>query len=224
MIPTGRYHLFNETGERYVEIENQFILEVTLQQRSEETRGRILEAALRLFSQSGYDATGVAEICQAASVSKGAFYHHFPTKQLVFYSLLNDWMGGLDQQLSVFRRQDQPVSQTLVQMASMTKSIFQEADQKLPMFLEFWTQASRDPAVWQATIEPYHRYQEFFTLLVQQGITEGSLRNEDPATVAKIIVALALGLLLQGLLDPQGANWDLVAQKGMQILIDGIKN
>jgi len=62
-----------------------------MQQRSEETRKHILEAAQRLFSAKGYDATGVAEICQAAGVSKGAFYHHFLTKQAVFLVLLENW-------------------------------------------------------------------------------------------------------------------------------------
>ena len=194
-----------------------------MQQRSEETRGRILEAALFLFSQSGYDASSVAEICQAAEVSKGAFYHHFPTKQAVFNTLLNDWLGGLDLQLTALSQKSQPVPDTLIQMAMMTKSVFEAADQRLPMFLEFWTQASRDPLVWQATIDPYHRYHEFFRILVQQGINEGSFRDEDPTTVAQVIVAMAVGLLLQGLLDSNGANWDLVAQQGMKILLTGLK-
>ena len=226
MIPTGRYHIILILEIKIIRVNKNWLddQEKKVQQRSEETRGRMLEAALRLFSQSGYDATSVAEICQAAGVSKGAFYHHFPTKHAVFHTLLNDWLGGLDLQLAALCQQAQPVPDTLLQMASMTKSVFEAADQRLPMFLEFWTQASRDPVVWQATIDPYHRYQEFFTILVQQGKTEGSFREEDPATVARVIVAMAVGLLLQGLLDPHGANWDRVAQQGMKILINGLKN
>ena len=68
-----------------------------MQQRSMETRKRILDAAQSLFSQSGYDATGVAEICRAAGVSKGAFYHHFPSKQAIFLELLDGWLSRLDE-------------------------------------------------------------------------------------------------------------------------------
>jgi AcrR family transcriptional regulator len=50
------------------------------QQRGEETHARILEAAAACFGQHGYDAVGVAEICRQANVTKGAFYHHFPSK------------------------------------------------------------------------------------------------------------------------------------------------
>ena len=70
-----------------------------MQQRSEETRAHILQAALSLFSKNGYDATSVAEICRAAGVSKGAFYHHFASKQTVFQSLLEGWLAGLNTQM-----------------------------------------------------------------------------------------------------------------------------
>ena len=192
-----------------------------MQQRSEETRHRILQSAIRLFSNNGYDATSVADICQSAGVSKGAFYHHFPTKQAVFRSLLDDWLAGIDQQMDALRQTGQTVPENLVSMAGMLRGVFQDADQRLAMFLEFWTQSSRDPTLWQTTIDPYRRYQAFFAALVQQGIQEGSFRKVDPDMAARLIVSLAVGLLLQGLLDPHGADWVQVGQQGMQLLMDG---
>jgi AcrR family transcriptional regulator len=61
-----------------------------VQGRSVETRKRILTASLRLFAARGFNATGVAEICSACGVSKGAFYHHFASKQTVFLELMRD--------------------------------------------------------------------------------------------------------------------------------------
>jgi AcrR family transcriptional regulator len=194
-----------------------------VQQRSEETRHRLINAAGRLFAQTGYDATGVAEICAAAGVSKGAFYHHFPTKHAVFVELLDSWLSGLDQGMELIRTTQTSVPEALVQMASVTQIIFQDADQHLPMFLEFWRQASKDPQVWQATIAPYHRYRTYFAALIQQGIDEGSLRPVDPEATARTIVALAVGLLLQGLLDPQGADWPAVSQESLALLVSGLK-
>ncbi|MCX6071787.1 MAG: helix-turn-helix domain containing protein, partial [Chloroflexi bacterium] len=56
------------------------------------TEARILDAAAECFGRRGYDATGVADLCETAGVSKGAFYHHFPSKQAVFMALLNRWL------------------------------------------------------------------------------------------------------------------------------------
>ncbi len=65
-----------------------------MQQRGEATRARILEAALDQFAAHGYEAASVDEICARAGVSKGAFYHHFESKQALFLALLNDWLKG----------------------------------------------------------------------------------------------------------------------------------
>ena len=45
------------------------------------TRNRILAAALDLFLAAGVEATSVADICSAAGVSNGSFFHHFPSKE-----------------------------------------------------------------------------------------------------------------------------------------------
>ena len=73
------------------------------QQRAEETLNRILEVAEECFAQKGYATTGIAEICQRAGVSKGAFYHHFPSKQALFLTLLNRWLGATERQLEASR-------------------------------------------------------------------------------------------------------------------------
>ncbi len=190
-----------------------------MQKRSKETQSRILQSASDLFSRNGYDATGVAEICQAAGVSKGAFYHHFPTKQSVFVALLEEWLAGLDAQMQVLMAQAGDVPRGLVAMTSITREVFEQARGQLPMFLEFWRESSHDPLVWQATIAPYRRYTDLFAGLIQRGVQEGSLREVNPQSAARVVVALALGLILQGVMDPDGAPWDEVAREGMGMLI-----
>lgn len=193
-----------------------------MQKRSQETRANILNAAQSLFAQNGYDATGVADICQEAGVSKGSFYYHFPSKQALFLELLDEWLSGLDVQLNLLRQNDQSAPDSLIAMTSVLPLVFQSAGNHLQIFLEFWIQASRDATIWEATIAPYHRYQTLFASLIEEGITEGSLEPVDTQITAQVIVSFAVGLLLQGLLDPQGADWEKVAKQGIQYLMDGI--
>jgi AcrR family transcriptional regulator len=194
------------------------------QQRGEETHARILEAALEAFARYGYDATGVAEICRRAGVTKGGFYHHFPSKQAVFLELLEQWLEGVDSQLEAARVEGQTLPEELLRMTGMIQRVFQEAGGKLPIFLEFLTKAEQSPIVWQATVVPFRKYHEFFARRVQAGIAEGSLRPGDPAMAAYVLLSFAVGLLALGLLDPQGADWGQVAQAGMKMLLEGLEN
>jgi AcrR family transcriptional regulator len=193
-----------------------------MQQRGEETRAKIMEAAFTCFGRDGYEATGVAEICSAAGVSKGAFYHHFPTKQAVFMAILENWLALLDPQLFELLENARDVPTGLLRMASMTRFIFQSADGRLPIFFEFWTQSSRDPALWEIAVSPYRRYQQLFANAIQRGIKEGSLRPVEPDSTARALLSLVIGCLLQGLLDPKGADWESVTRESFKLFLDGI--
>jgi AcrR family transcriptional regulator len=191
-----------------------------MQQRSEETRERLLEAARKQFSSRGYDAS-VDDICAAAGVSKGAFYHHFPSKQAAFLAIFEDWLDGVDKGLEAARKPTVP--DTLTNMSRMLPVIFTQAEGQLPMFLEFWLQASRDETIWKATVAPYQRYLDYFATLVKQGITEGSFRRVDPQSAAQVIVSFAVGLLLQGLIAPSDTDWQKTAEQSMKILMKGLE-
>lgn len=193
------------------------------QQRSEATRAQILRSALACFAESGYDATGVSEICARAGVSKGAFYHHFASKQELFLALLDDWLAGLDSQLALSRGRAMRSDEELLAMAGSAGQMFQEAAGQLPMFLEFWAKAARDPAVWQATMAPYQRYRDFFAGMISDGVAGGVFRPVDLDTAARLMVAVALGLLLQAVLEPNGADWGRLTEESLRLVLEGLK-
>jgi AcrR family transcriptional regulator len=191
-------------------------------QRSEETRARLLEAAERSFAQQGFDATGVATICQVAGVTKGAFYHHFSSKQDVFMELLRRWLDRLDIQMAKLREDSASVPEELFSMTSLIQEILQATEDQFPIYLEFWTRALRDPTIRQELITPFYRYRDLFSEMVSNGITEGTLKDVHPQTAARLILALALGLLIQALIDQRGDDWGQVTQDCLQILLMGI--
>jgi len=189
-----------------------------MQQRSEETRARILESSIKLFSNRGFNAASVDDICEEAGVSKGAFYHHFESKQMLFLALLDGWLQTIDNAIEASK--DKTAPETFMQMTEAFPYIFGTAGGGLPMFLEFWLQASRDDKIWQASIAPYRRYHKYFTSLIKKGVDEGSFVDVNPELTARMIVSMAMGLLLQSLLDPKGAKWEKVAREITSMMLN----
>ncbi len=191
-----------------------------MQQRSEETRTKIMESAIKLFSTQGFNKASVDDICTEAGISKGAFYHHFKSKQELFVALLDGWLQAIDSAIEASK--DKTAPETFTQMTEAFPYIFETAGDGLPMFLEFWLQASRDKKIWEASIAPYRRYHKYFTSLIKKGVDEGSFVEVDPELASRMIVSTAMGLLLQSLLDPKGANWEKVARGSTNLLVNSL--
>jgi AcrR family transcriptional regulator len=72
----------------------------------EDTRTRIQEIALRLFTEQGYEATSLREIAEELGVTKAALYYHFKTKDDIIASLVDLRVGELEELLKWAK--DQP--------------------------------------------------------------------------------------------------------------------
>lgn len=59
--------------------------------RKAPARDKILETALDLIRRNGFAATSVDDLCAAAGVTKGAFFHHFPTKEALAVAAAAHW-------------------------------------------------------------------------------------------------------------------------------------
>ena len=63
-----------------------------------DTRSRILSTAREMFHGRSYADVGIQEICEAARVQKGSFYHHFPSKRdlalAVLDEMADEWANG----------------------------------------------------------------------------------------------------------------------------------
>ena len=65
------------------------------------TRTRILDAAEHLVIENGFAATSVDQVLAASSSSKGAFFHHFPSKQELARALVERYVASDIAQLEV---------------------------------------------------------------------------------------------------------------------------
>jgi TetR/AcrR family transcriptional regulator, transcriptional repressor for nem operon len=59
--------------------------------KADNARTRLLDAALRIIREKGFHGTSVDELCAAAGVTKGAFFHHFKSKEDLGVAAANHW-------------------------------------------------------------------------------------------------------------------------------------
>lgn len=57
----------------------------------QDARSKLLDAALGVIRAKGYAATTVDELCEAAAVTKGAFFHHFKSKEALAVAAADHW-------------------------------------------------------------------------------------------------------------------------------------
>ncbi|HLH03672.1 MAG TPA: TetR/AcrR family transcriptional regulator [Bryobacteraceae bacterium] len=62
------------------------------QEKSEATRRKLFAAALRVFLRDGFEAARIEDIAAEAGFTRGAFYAHFPSKEDLFFALVEQEM------------------------------------------------------------------------------------------------------------------------------------
>jgi AcrR family transcriptional regulator len=145
------------------------------------TRAKLVEAALQLFSTSGYEHATVDDISNAAGYSKGAYYFHFSTKDDILLELLRMWTQGrsaiLAEGVDAGEGGD-GVRELLARFFS-----YADAPQWPGVLLEFWAQALRNQDVSKHLSQTYTAWRKQLSEAFA-ALPERAASAEDAAAVA----------------------------------------
>ena len=87
------------------------------------TKGRILDAALDIFSRKGFYNTRLDEIVDASHTSKGAIYFHFPNKERLFLALVDQFADLLERRVvDTIQTEDKGINRVRVAMITILDS------------------------------------------------------------------------------------------------------
>lgn len=98
---------------------------LTKSQQREDTRRKILESAAQVFASKGFHGSVVDDIVKASGTSKGAVYFYFESKEQIFFSLVEDYVGTLAQEMHLaVQRGRGLVGQVEATVATLVRSFY----------------------------------------------------------------------------------------------------
>ncbi len=155
----------------------------------EMTIQRILDTAERLFIEKGYDAASLQDIIDATGLSKGAIYHHFSSKEDIFYSVC-DRIGQRNSQVLAQVRDD-PALNGLDKLRAIFKASLQpERQAKMFCMMPYLLDNAKFLATELRSIFS-EVVPEFVEPIIRQGMADGSILTDQPRALAEAMILLS---------------------------------
>jgi AcrR family transcriptional regulator len=183
---------------------------LTRAQKKAETRARLLEAAVTEFAQKGMERASIDDVAERAGYTKGAFYASFASKEDLFLALLDEHFADLLERLDrVVSGDDDMVDQAREGAASFMRYIAADPDWER-LFFDFSAYAMRNEAFRIELADRRRALREGIATLLARRVEELGVEPPVPvADIAMMIFAMADGVALQRLLDPDSLDPDL---------------
>lgn len=157
--------------------------------RSEATSARIIAAARTLFVAKNYADVTTDMIAGAAGVTKGGLYHHFPSKEQLYISMILD---DLDRKRRLFEQAVAAQGNCRDRLAKLTRDFLEQPDEERKLTrlvrrdINIFTGEERDRLVraYQLALP------EQIEAIIREGIEDGELAPGDPRILSWSFVAL----------------------------------
>ena len=155
--------------------------------RTRNTKGKIIEAAWRLFYRQGYDNTTVEDIIMESGTSRGSFYHYFEGKD----SLLSSVSYLFDQKYEELMETMDPEMNRFDQLMFLNRELFSMIENSISMDLLARLYSSQLVTRADKHLLDHNRtYYKLLRQLVLQGQQRGELRSD--ITVSEMVRIYAL--------------------------------
>lgn len=189
------------------------------------TRARILCAAQQRIHREGFRAASIRDILMDTGVTKGALYHHFPSKIALGYAVVDEHMRDVIHELSMrFENSDDPLA-TMQEL--VREKIIDAPPERLllgcPVVRLADEMCSHDLGFQARMTELFGELRDVLSAALRRGQANGSVRADISADgVALLFACMRNGLL--GLASrSQDAELVAVAARSWIEMLDGLR-
>lgn len=148
-------------------------------------RQQILEIAVQVFIEQGYDATSVAALAARLGLSKSALYHHFASKEQLLEVALDEALGGLEGALK-----DADGSSARDRLEHVLRGAVLVLVDKLA-YVTLLLRVRGNSDVERAALERRRSFDRRVTTLVRAAQAEGTVRSDiDPSVATRLLFGM----------------------------------
>lgn len=188
---------------------------------------RIMEAAFEVFSRRGFPQATVAEIAQVAGVAEGTIYNYYRSKHDLLVALVHDYADreGISEILDRYSGTPGDVNLFRDLVENRVTVGFKNVDRLLVLIGE----VQHDPELLQMYVEGmWQRALKRLEDSLGSGMDQGTLRQTDPAVVARTFLAMNMGLLIIYQLEGEGGVLrktppDRIAAEVAEVFLNGVQ-
>jgi AcrR family transcriptional regulator len=162
-------------------------------ERREESRERLLAAALDVFADQGFHAGTTKAITQRAGVAEGLLFHYFPTKADLLAAVLARDPLGPEMRRLLEEEAGQPIAEALPRMARRWLAVIRAHQPVTRVLLQ---EAHVDPGVQRAMVSLARSTTELLAGYFAERRAAGELRAIDPQVAARMLLQSLFGLIM----------------------------
>lgn len=150
----------------------------------DETVKIILDAALKQFTEKGYEKTNILNIVgDMKGLTRGAFYHHFKTKEEVFFALTDKLFNDIEPFKKVKYRTDL----NGLDKIRLVLQIVNESEESTALQLQMIPLLENSPAAFKLFMDEQRSFlAPKYAELIEEGINDGSIKVKYPKLTAEL--------------------------------------
>ncbi len=174
--------------------------------KENQRREQILDAALRVIVEKGYEKSRMDDIVSTSGLSKGAIYWYYKSKKEVYLDLVNYWVLNYSATLNHINGVNLPASQQLRELFQFFVRQYDSNASVFKAMVEFWALASRDADFRNKVQRVYSEFLNLIERILTRGVEAGEFDALDTKIAALSIMVNIEGIIWFSIFDVPGVS------------------
>ncbi len=149
---------------------------------------QILDAALKVLVQNGYEQSRMDDVVKSSKLSKGAIYWYYKSKKEMYLDLVNFWVLHYSVTLNYIVEEGALPSRQLKDLFQYFIDQSESDPQPFIALTEFWSMAQKDEDFRKKLQKVYTNFLELIEGIIERGVKSGEFKKLDVRMTALSIM------------------------------------